>query len=129
MFEVPGVEPIVGFPELRAVAEHGVLVPEGQERLEGVDGPQFLDEIRGLGELARELSVLSKAGRWEEMPDRISDDILHEYVTIGTYDEIGDRLIDRYGDVVTSIEFSIPAATDNEKSILGGLVQQVRAAA
>ncbi len=86
-------------------------------------------EIHGLGELARELSVLSKAGRWEEMPDRISDDILHEYVTVGTYDEIGDRLIDRYGDVVTSIEFSIPAATDNEKSILGGLVQQVRAAA
>ena len=86
-------------------------------------------EIHGLGDLSRELSVLSKAGRWEEMPDRISDDILHEYVTIGTYDEIGDRLVERYADVVTSMEFSIPAGTDEDNSILSGLVKQVQSAA
>ncbi len=85
-------------------------------------------EIHGLGDLARELSVLSKARRWEEMPERISDDILHEYVTIGTHDEIGDRLIERYGDLVTSVEFSIAATADHEKSTLGGLVKQVQTA-
>ena len=83
-------------------------------------------EIHGLGDLAKELAVLSKAGRWEEMPDRISDDILHEYVTIGTYDEIGDKLVERYEDVVTSMEFSIAAGSDNEKSTLRELVQQIQ---
>lgn len=86
-------------------------------------------EIHGLGELAKELSVLSKAGRWEEMPERISDDILHEYVTVGTYDVIGQRLVDRFENVVTSIEFSIAVTNEEEKSRLGDLVERLHNAA
>jgi probable F420-dependent oxidoreductase len=86
-------------------------------------------EIHGLGDLARELAVLSKAGRWEEMPERISDDILHTYVTVGTYDEIGDKLVERYGNVVTSVEFSIAVTNDDEKSRLGDLVDKLHGAA
>ena len=86
-------------------------------------------EIHGLGELATELAVLSKAGRWEEMPERISDDVLHEYVTVGTYDEIGDRLIDRFENVVTSVEFSIAVTGDDDKARLSGLVDRLHQAA
>jgi hypothetical protein len=35
----------------------------------------------------------SRAQRWEEMPQHISDDILHTYATVGTYDTIADRLL------------------------------------
>jgi len=86
-------------------------------------------EIHGLGELAKELSVLSKAGRWEEMPERITDDILHEYVTVGSYDEIGQKLVDRFENVVTSIEFSIAVTNEEDKSRLGDLVERMHSAA
>ena len=83
-------------------------------------------EIHGLGDLATELSQLSKAGRWNEMPERISDDILHEYVAVGTYDQIGDILVDRFDGVVTSIEFSIAARDEHVQATLQDLVQKIR---
>ena len=83
-------------------------------------------EIHGLGDLATELSQLSKAGRWNEMPERISDDILHEYVAVGTYDQIGDVLVDRFAGVVTSIEFSIAARDEHVQATLQDLVQTIR---
>ena len=83
-------------------------------------------EIHGLGDLATELAQLSKAGRWNEMPERISDDILHEYVAVGTYDQIGDILVDRFKGRVTSIEFSIAARDEHVQATLQDLVQKIR---
>jgi len=64
-----------------------------------------------------ELKLLSRAQRWEEMPRYITDDVLHTFVTVGTYDQIARRLLDRYSAVVTHCEFSIPvnAAADRER--------------
>jgi probable F420-dependent oxidoreductase len=84
-------------------------------------------ELHGLGGLADELAVLSKAQRWEEMPDRISDEVLHLYATVGTYDEIGSRLVERYGGLVSDIEFSIPCATPAERAAMRDLLAQLRA--
>lgn len=85
-------------------------------------------EIHGLHDLAAELSQLSKAQRWEEMPARISDEVLQTYVTIGTWDEIGARLTGRYGGVVTGVEFSIAATSAAERERLADLVRHIRAA-
>ena len=40
-------------------------------------------DAHGLTDLALELAQLSKAQRWEEMPPRISDDVLHTYASLG----------------------------------------------
>lgn len=80
----------------------------------------------GLGDLADELKLLSRAQRWEEMPKYITDDILHTYVTVGTYDQIARKLSDRYSGVVTHCEFSIPVnnAADRERlRDLAGAIQ------
>jgi probable F420-dependent oxidoreductase len=82
----------------------------------------------GLGDLADELKLLSRAQRWEEMPQRISDEVLHTYVTIGTYDEIAKKLLDRYGRVVTHCEFSIPVNDAADKQRLHGLAKTIQAA-
>jgi probable F420-dependent oxidoreductase len=84
-------------------------------------------ELHGLGALADEMAVLSKAQRWEEMPGRIDDEILHTYATVGTYDEIGRKLVDRYGGLVTDVEFSIPCATPAEQSTMRALLAEIRA--
>jgi probable F420-dependent oxidoreductase len=54
-------------------------------------------EAHGLGALADELKLLSRAQRWEEMPQHITDDVLNLYATVGTYDVIADKLAERYG--------------------------------
>ena len=80
----------------------------------------------GLGDLADELKLLSRAQRWEEMPKYITDDTLHTYVTIGTYDQIARKLTERYGSVVTHCEFSIAVKTAADKDTLRGLAQDIQ---
>src|SRR4029079_5056538 len=80
----------------------------------------------GLGDLADKLKLLSRAQRWEEMPQHIDDDVLHTFVTIGTYDQIAAKLTDRYGSVVTHCEFSIAVKTAADKDTLRGLAQDIQ---
>jgi alkanesulfonate monooxygenase SsuD/methylene tetrahydromethanopterin reductase-like flavin-dependent oxidoreductase (luciferase family) len=80
----------------------------------------------GLGDLADELKLLSRAKRWEEMPRFITDDILRTYVTVGTYDQIAARLLDRYADVVTHCEFSIPVNDAADKERLRALAKTIQ---
>src|SRR5260221_1576497 len=58
-------------------------------------------EHHGLGGLADELKLLSRAQRWEEMPQYITDETLHTFVTVGTYNTIARKLSERYARVVT----------------------------
>lgn len=85
-------------------------------------------EKHGHGDLAREMAVLSKAQRWEELPGLIDDEVLNTYVTVGTFDEIGAKLVERYAGVVTSIEFSIPVQDARDEETLADLVKALQAA-
>ncbi len=80
----------------------------------------------GLGELADRLKLLSRAQRWEEMPQHITDDTLETFVTIGTYDAIAAKLCDRYGGVVTHCEFSIPVKSAADKERLRALAKTIQ---
>jgi probable F420-dependent oxidoreductase len=80
----------------------------------------------GLGDLADRLKLLSRAQRWEEMPGHIDDDVLHRFVTIGTYDQIARKLTDRFGKVVTHCEFSIAVKTDADKERLRDLARTIQ---
>jgi probable F420-dependent oxidoreductase len=83
-------------------------------------------EHLGLGDLAERAKQHSKAQNWEALPALISDEVLHEFVTIGTYDTIGHRLLDRFGDLVTDIEFSIPVHNEEDASTLRDLTKLLR---
>jgi probable F420-dependent oxidoreductase len=80
----------------------------------------------GLGELADRLKLLSRAQRWEEMPQHITDDTLETFVIIGTYDAIAAKLCDRYGGVVTHCEFSIPVKSAADKERLRALAKAIQ---
>ncbi|CAN5519182.1 LLM class F420-dependent oxidoreductase [soil metagenome] len=80
----------------------------------------------GLGDLADKLKLLSRAQRWEEMPQHIDDDVLHTFVTISTYDQIATKLTDRFGKVVTHCEFSIAVKTDADKERLRDLARAIQ---
>jgi probable F420-dependent oxidoreductase len=85
-------------------------------------------EHLGLADLAAKAKNHSKAQRWEELPKLIDDDVLHQFVVVGTYDSIGERLLDRYADLVTDIEFSIAVRDERDTQTLRELAALVQSA-
>ncbi|HTQ34203.1 MAG TPA: TIGR03617 family F420-dependent LLM class oxidoreductase [Stellaceae bacterium] len=83
-------------------------------------------ESQGYGEVARSLQGYSRAQRWEEMPDFISDEMLDHYAVIGTHDEIAQKLNDRFGTVASHLEFAIPIADEADRTTLGELLRSLR---
>ncbi|MFL0278129.1 TIGR03617 family F420-dependent LLM class oxidoreductase [Mycobacterium sp. SMC-19] len=81
----------------------------------------------GLSELATTAQVLSKAQRWEELPELIDDEVLDMFVVVGTYDNIGQRILDRYSAIVTDIEFSIAVRDDEDRQALAAMVRIIQA--
>jgi alkanesulfonate monooxygenase SsuD/methylene tetrahydromethanopterin reductase-like flavin-dependent oxidoreductase (luciferase family) len=57
-------------------------------------------ESIGVGELQDELNRMSKQGRWDEMGELITPDILKEFAVIGEPDTIAGQMKARYGDIV-----------------------------
>ena len=43
---------------------------------------------------------------------------MNTYAVVGTHDEIADRIIDRFDDVLTDIGFSIVVEDENDKAQL-----------
>lgn len=56
--------------------------------------------LHGWEELATELNSLSRRGAWEEMAARIDEEVLDTFAVVGDPDELGARIVARYGDVV-----------------------------
>ncbi|MFL5288893.1 MAG: TIGR03617 family F420-dependent LLM class oxidoreductase [Rhodopila sp.] len=54
-------------------------------------------ELHGLGDLGRELNAMSKAGKWNEMPGIVPDDVVHLFAAVGTHREIAARIRERFG--------------------------------
>ena len=82
--------------------------------------------LLGLGDLADRLKLLSRAQRWEEMPQHIDDEVLNTFVTIGTYDTIAKKLTERFGNCVTDCEFSIAVKTEADKERLRALAREIQ---
>ncbi len=71
-----------------------------------------LDSI-GAGELQGELNAMSKQGRWQDMGNLITDDILKEFAVIDEPQNLAGELKRRYGDLIdrTSVAYdTIPQA-------------------
>lgn len=81
----------------------------------------------GLEDLANELAQLSKAGRWQELAPRISDEILEKWVLIATYDQLAKAVQQRYGELIDRIELSIPVDSAADQEQLTEIVAAVQA--
>jgi len=77
-----------------------------------------LDSI-GAGDLQPILNKMSKQGRWEEMGELISDDILTNFAIVGEPSQIASQLLRRYGDIVdrTSAAYA-NLSKDDRQSII-----------
>ena len=60
-------------------------------------------EIEGWGDLHVELNRMSKQGRWDEMTDLITDEMVDALTVMGPRDTLADRLITRVAGVTDSV--------------------------
>lgn len=83
-------------------------------------------EHEGWGALTAALHELSVQKRWDEMPGRITDEVLHEIAIVGTYDEVARMITKRYGAIATGIEFGLPLRSPSDRDALRRAVSELR---
>ena len=76
---------------------------------------------------AEQAAALSKAQRWDEISAIVSDEMLHTIATVGTYDQIGGLLAERYGSHIDRIEFSIPVTDPEDGERLSSILAELQA--
>ncbi|HEX7166743.1 MAG TPA: LLM class F420-dependent oxidoreductase [Acidimicrobiales bacterium] len=74
-------------------------------------------EVHGWGDLQTELNALSKQGRWEDMSNLITDDILETFAVVADVDDVPARLRERYDGVIDRLSFYFPVTGDAEKRL------------
>jgi probable F420-dependent oxidoreductase len=77
-------------------------------------------EEEGWEQLQPELNMLSKMGRWEEMPHLVDDVMLGTLAAVGSPDEVAADVLSRFGREVDRIAFYTPGAMP--EGTLGELV-------
>lgn len=63
-------------------------------------------DAHGWGDLQPELQAMTKAGRWSEMGDLITDDMLSTFAVVGEVKDIAPQIWTRYGDLVSDFGLS-----------------------
>jgi probable F420-dependent oxidoreductase len=71
-------------------------------------------EYHGWRHVGESLRQYTREGKWAEMNDLVTDEILHAFVPAGTYDEIADILLEEYDDVAERILFPVPKDPKND---------------
>jgi probable F420-dependent oxidoreductase len=72
-------------------------------------------EAHGWGGMQDELNSLSKMGKWAEMGNLITDEVLNTFAVVGEPESVAPELQRRYGDVIERISFYAPYKSDPER--------------
>ncbi|HXM55594.1 MAG TPA: LLM class F420-dependent oxidoreductase [Candidatus Dormibacteraeota bacterium] len=71
-------------------------------------------ELHGWGEVQDELNSLSKRGRWAEMAELITPEMLDAFVVQAPHDRLAAALGERYGGLADRLQFYAPPGADHD---------------
>jgi hypothetical protein len=69
-------------------------------------------EHHGWGDLQPELTRMSKEGKWKEMGDVVSDEVVREFAAVGDVPTVARELRERW-DSATRLSFYMPYKADD----------------
>lgn len=72
-------------------------------------------DVHGWGGLHEELHAMSKRGLWQEMGNRIDDDMLSAFAIVGHPDQVAQELHRRFGHLVQRVGFYDPRVADQRQ--------------
>ncbi|HEX7230293.1 MAG TPA: TIGR03617 family F420-dependent LLM class oxidoreductase [Candidatus Binatia bacterium] len=65
-------------------------------------------DLEGWGEVADRLKVLASRGQWNEMPKLINDEMLERFAVRGTWAELPDKVLKKYGGLLDRVSYYFP---------------------
>ncbi len=72
-------------------------------------------ELHGWDGLQEDLNKMSKEGKWKEMGELITDDILDTFAVVAEPEKLAAGINARYGDIVQRLSFYAPYASDPDR--------------
>ncbi len=69
-------------------------------------------DLHGWGSLQDDLNAMSKQGRWSEMAEMITDEVLDTFCVTGTPERAGAEIVRRFGDIAERVAFYTPGVVD-----------------
>ncbi|HEU4759215.1 MAG TPA: TIGR03617 family F420-dependent LLM class oxidoreductase [Dehalococcoidia bacterium] len=85
-------------------------------------------ETHGWEDVGQRLFRLSMEGRWPDMANEITDEMLEEFAVVGTYDELLPKLKERFAGLVTTLDFGFGIRGPEDQERLGWMVQELKKA-
>jgi probable F420-dependent oxidoreductase len=83
--------------------------------------------VHGWQDLGMRLHAMSVEGRWKDMVRMIPDAMADEFATVGYLDEIGAKLAERWGAVLTTLNLPTDFPLDDERTV-GDLIAKLHVA-
>ncbi|RMF83636.1 MAG: TIGR03617 family F420-dependent LLM class oxidoreductase [Nitrospinota bacterium] len=74
-------------------------------------------DIHGWGETCLILHQMAARGEWEAMAGQITDEMLEAFAVWGTYDEIAEKVWERYGGVVDRVVLPFPRTPEAQEAM------------
>jgi len=71
-------------------------------------------EYHGWLEVGKKLRDYTREGKWAEMNDLVSDEMIETLVVAAPYDEIAEVLLERYSGIADRVLFPVPVETADE---------------
>jgi len=85
-------------------------------------------EHHGWADVGRELHQMSKEGRWDEMPSRITDDMLDEWAIIADSDDLAAAIAQRCAGVYSTVLLDLPPTLRSDDDWVGATVEALQRA-
>ena len=85
-------------------------------------------ELHGWGDVGQRLFEMSKRGEWAAMSELITDDMLEQFCTIATYDNLVPEVLKHYGGVTSRAVFGIPTRSPEDEERLKSMIKQLQSA-
>jgi probable F420-dependent oxidoreductase len=112
----------VAFPLMAIVADTEEQAAKGREAMRprlafygSTPAYRVVLDAHGWGDLQPELNTLSKRGDWATMAKMITDEMVDALVVESSPETIGQKIRDRFGDMVQRISFDTPDTLDPDR--------------
>ncbi|MCC7451797.1 MAG: TIGR03617 family F420-dependent LLM class oxidoreductase [Anaerolineae bacterium] len=114
-----------------------VVTGENEQAIENAKGPiksqiafyastpsyESVLELHGWTDVAQALNNLSRQGRWAEMGDLITDEMLNEFAVVAPHDQLARRVRERYVGLLDRVSYYFPFELDVHEALWQGAVQ------
>jgi probable F420-dependent oxidoreductase len=84
-------------------------------------------EAHGFEEIGPRLHQMSLQGEWAQMGELISDEMLNAFAVIGEYNEIADKILQKYGGLLDEVSFAPSTEAPIEEAQLKLIINRLQA--